>query len=228
MKKRFMGAVLFACLFSVQAHAQQLKFGVEAGANWSHYKNYKGWAEQVGGMGAGFQIAATVEYESEHHWMLMSGLTFMQTRSRMMLYNSSMPFFPNTEIRLNHLEIPLKVGYNIHISKGFCLIPFVGMYGTLNFNAGKSKVKELLSEKANRWKPMDGYSYILPEGYFPYECTATIDPFRRWTYGGLGGVKAVVADRYTLSFQYHESIMKVQKQCNLRNYGYRFNVGYRF
>ena len=83
----------------MQASAQQVKFGVEAGGNWSHYKNDKSKAEQVGSMGGGFQLGGTVDYEFKHHWMLMSGLTWMQTRSSMKLFNASVPYFPDTEIK---------------------------------------------------------------------------------------------------------------------------------
>lgn len=217
---------VFCCM---QASAQQVKFGVEAGGNWSHYKNDNSKAEQVGSMGGGFQIGGTVDYEFKHHWMLMSGLTFMQTRSSMELYHYSVPYFPDTEIKMNHLNIPIKVGYNIRISKNFSLIPYIGIYGSINFNAGKCDVKEGHLGKTNHWKPMDGHSYIVPtDPDFPYEYKATIDAFRRWNYGALGGMKAVIAGRYTVSLQYYESIKKVQKQCNLRNYGYQLSIGYQF
>lgn len=76
---------------------------------------------------------------------------------------------------------------------------------------------------------MDGYSYIVPtEADIPYEYEATIDAFHRWNYGAVGGMKAVIAGRYTVSLQYYESIKKVQKQCNLHNYGYQLSVGYQF
>ena len=55
---------VFCCM---QASAQQVKFGVEAGGNWSHYKNDKSKTEQVGSMGGGFQLGGTVDYEFKHH-----------------------------------------------------------------------------------------------------------------------------------------------------------------
>lgn len=73
MKKIIIFFILTAYLLP-QASAQQVKFGVEAGGNWSHYKNDKSKAEQVGSMGGGFQLGGTVDYEFKHHWMLMSGL----------------------------------------------------------------------------------------------------------------------------------------------------------
>lgn len=75
MKKIIIFFILTAYLLP-QASAQQVKFGVEAGGNWSHYKNDKSKAEQVGSMGGGFQLGGTVDYEFKHHWMLMSGLTW--------------------------------------------------------------------------------------------------------------------------------------------------------
>ena len=95
---------VFCCM---QASAQQVKFGVEAGGNWSHYKNDKSKTEQVGSMGGGFQLGGTVDYEFKHHWMLMSGLTWMQTRSSMELNIASGPYFSDTEINMYHLNIPI-------------------------------------------------------------------------------------------------------------------------
>lgn len=128
------------------------------------------------------------------------------------------------------LEHPHKIGYNIRINKSLSLIPYIGVYGSINFNAGKCDVKNpYYTGETNHWKPMDGYSYIVPtEADIPYEYEATIDAFRRWNYGAVGGMKAVIAGRYTVSLQYYESIKKVQKQCNLRNYGYQLSVGYQF
>lgn len=226
MKKKLILSVLFIVCALLRVSAQELKFGVEAGANWSHYKNDKAKAEQVGNMGTGFQLSGTVDYEFRKHWMLMSGLTFMQTRSSMMLYNSSMPYFPDTEIKMGHLNIPVKVGYNIRFNKNISLIPYVGLYGSVNFNLGKCDVKEATGSNQT-WKPMDGYSYTIPSD-LPYEVVARIDPFRRWNWGALGGIKMVIAHHYTLSLQYYESIKKVQKQCNLRNFGYQLSIGYQF
>lgn len=220
---------VLACFCLPSASAQQWKFGIEAGGNWSHYREDKSQAEQIGNMGVGFQLGGTVDYEFKHHWMLMSGLSFMQTRSNMKLFNAMTPFFPDTEIKVNHLNIPIKVGFNIRISKNFSLIPYIGAYGSINFNAGDCDVKNPYTGKTEHWKPMDGYSYLVPPAEpDTYEYEARLNAFRRWNYGASGGLKAVIANRYTVSLQYNESIKKVQKQCNLRNYGYLFSVGYRF
>lgn len=178
-------------------------------------------------MGGGFQLGGTVDYEFKRHWMLMSGLSFMQTRSNMKLFDKMAAYFPDTEIKMNHLNIPIKVGYNIHFNKSFSLIPYIGAYGSINFNAGKCKVKD--GSNDNHWKPMDGHSYtVATEPDFPYEYVATIGAFHRWNYDAVRGMKAVIADRYTVSLQYYESIKKVQKQCNLRNYSYQLSIGYQF
>ena len=55
-----------------------------------------------------------------------------------------------------------------------------------------------------KWKPMSGYSYQPPVGSAPVPYTATLAPFRQWTYGLTGGLKAVVYQHYTLSLDYQE------------------------
>lgn len=226
-KKRMILSALFALFCLLPAAAQQWRFGIEAGCNWTHYRNDKSFASQVGNMGGGFQVEGTVDYEFKNHWMLMSGLTLMKTQSNMKLYNSMMPYFPDTEIKMGHLNIPLQVGYSIQLSKNLSLIPQAGFYGSINFNIGKCDVMEATTEDIKHWKPMDGYTYIIPSED-TYDVNATISPFRHWNWGAIGGLKAVIANHYTVSLQYYESLKKVQKQCNLRNYGVLLNVGYRF
>lgn len=225
--KTIVTIVLSILIFNIPASAQQVKFGVEAGANLSHYKSSKNHAQKEGGMGVGFQIGGTVDYEFKHHWMLMSGVSFMQTQSKMELIDASVFYFPNTEIKLNHLFIPLKVGYNIPLCKNINLIPFIGIYGSLNFSAGNCSLTATSGNISDKWKPMNGYSYIVPSD-LPYDHEVKLNAFRNWSYGAIGGVKAVIASHYTVSLQYYESIMKIQKQCGLRNYGYQLSVGYLF
>lgn len=219
--------ILGILIFSMPAAAQQVKFGVEAGANLSHFKSSGEYhAQKKGGMGGGFQIGGTVDYEFRRHWVLMSGVSFMQTQSNMELADHTIFYFPDTEIKLNHLMLPIKVGYNITICKSFSVAPFIGIYGSYNFNAGSSSLK--VGDKEDKWKPMSGYSYSFPDTDIPYEYKATINPLRHWTYGAMVGVKAVVANHYTISVQYNEAIKQIQAQCKLRNYGYQLSVGYLF
>ena len=211
----------------------QLTYDVKAGVNLSHFKSSQDTEKkQEGGMGAGFQAGVDISYEFERHWVLSAGLTFAQTRSTLNLTDGTSVgyFFPQTDVKLNHLMIPLKVGYNIRFCKNFSLIPSVGWYGSLDFNAGESSLG-LFEEGGMRfakWKPMSGYSYQPPVGSAPVPYTATLAPFRQWTYGLTGGLKAVVYQHYTLSLDYYEAIKKGQKQNDLRNYGLQMSVGYRF
>lgn len=97
MKKKYLIiTVLLTCFCLLPANAQQVKFGIEAGGNWSHYKNDKSKAEQVGSMGGGFQLGGTVDYEFKHHWMLMSGLTWSRPEAT---WNCSMPACLSSLIR---------------------------------------------------------------------------------------------------------------------------------
>jgi hypothetical protein len=75
--------------------------------------------------------------------------------------------------------------------------------------------EEIIDETV-QWNPMKG---------FPDE---TGEAFRHWTYGGIVGVKAVIAGHYTVSLDYSEDIKRILRVGSLRTYGFRLNVGYRF
>lgn len=227
MKKKWLFLCLVLCLFSLSISAQ-VKFGVEAGMNLSHFKYTKSYAEKIGNMKPGFQIGATVGYEFPKHWTLMSGVSFMQTHSNMKLTD----FFPNTEIKLNHLMIPLKVGYNIQLNDKFSLVPSIGVYGSYDFSAGSSTLDYFHKDgiRQDTWKPTKGYSYEYPDDFTesPVPYFASIEACRKWTYGGIAEVKAVIAKHYTVSFSYYESIKKTIKYNGLRNYSLQLSVGYQF
>ena len=115
MKTKMIVVVVLAAMCVLPLSAQ-VKVGVEGGMNLSHYlvsgsDGYK--AEQVGGMKPGFQLGVTVDYEIGKHWMLMSGLSWLQNRSTMKMMDHMVTYFPKTEIKMNNLILPLKMGYNI-------------------------------------------------------------------------------------------------------------------
>ena len=231
--KRFTLFLLLALYLSLQVSAQ-VRFGVDAGMNLTHFKsssNHK--AQKVGSMGAGFQIGGTVDYEFKRHWMLMSGASFMQTQSKMEMSYGMLPRFPDAKIKLNHIVIPLKVGYKFKISKTLSLIPSVGMYASYNFSAGDCPldIKSPADGKKihEKWNPMKGYTDAFYISDLPYELyRINLNPLRHWTYGGIAGLKAVIGRHYTVSFQYYEAIKRIQYQCSIRDYGYQLSVGYIF
>ena len=113
MKTKMIVVVVLAAMCVLPLSAQ-VKVGVEGGMNLSHYlvsgsDGYK--AEQVGGMKPGFQLGVTVDYEIGKHWMLMSGLSWLQNRSTMKMMDHMVTYFPKTEIKMNNLILPLKMGY---------------------------------------------------------------------------------------------------------------------
>ena len=231
--KRLTLFLLLALYLSLQVSAQ-VRFGVDAGMNLTHFKSSSDHqAQKIGGMGAGFQIGGTVDYEFKRHWMLMSGASFMQTQSNMEMSYSMLPRFPDAKIKLNHIVIPLKVGYNFKISKTLSLIPSVGMYASYNFSAGDCPldIKSPADGKKihEKWNPMKGYIDAFYISDLPYELyRINLNPLRHWTYGGIAGLKAVIGRHYTLSFQYYEAIKRIQYQCSIRDYGYQLSVGYIF
>lgn len=232
MKTKMIVVVVLAAMCVLPLSAQ-VKVGVEGGMNLSHYlvsgsDGYK--AEQVGGMKPGFQLGVTVDYEIGKHWMLMSGLSWLQNRSTMKMMDHMVTYFPKTEIKMNNLILPLKMGYNIRVSDKLSLIPSVGVYASYGFGAGNCSLDVIHQEGDNittepaKWKPLDGFSYKAGEP----NNSANLQAFRRWDYGGIVGMKAVIADHYTISFDYRVGITKIQAQNGLRNSTFQFSVGYRF
>lgn len=237
MKRVTILAVLMACMAGQHALAQETKVGVEAGMNLSHFKTSNNFGvEQVGHMKPGYQLGVTVDHEFKSRLMLLTGLYLQHTQSEMGLqYCRTSPDFPYTQIKLNQFTLPLKLGYNLHIGKKLSLIPSAGLYASYNFNAGRCDidVQQLSTEAGKGWverqhyKPMDGGKFpVTVDGVEDYQ--ARLEAFRHWTYGAIGGLKAIINKRYTVSVDYFEDIRKVQKQNNLRNYGWKLNFGYRF
>lgn len=232
MKVRFLTSLILLMLLILPLSAQ-VKIGVEAGMNLSNYlssASSKYGPEQIGGMKAGFQFGATVDYELGKHWMLLSGLSWMQYRSTMKMTDHMVSYFPKTEIKMNSLVLPLKVGYNIRLSDNFSLIPSVGLYASYGFSAGSCSLDivhqkgDEMSTESTTWKPFDGYSYKVGDT----NVNAELQAFRHLEYGGTLGIKGVVADHYTVGFNYTVGIKKVQEQNGLRNSTFQFSVGYRF
>ena len=73
--KRITLFLLLALYLSLQAFAQ-IRIGVDAGMNLTHFKSSDNYVQKIGGMGTGFQIGGTLDYEFKKHWMLMSGVSF--------------------------------------------------------------------------------------------------------------------------------------------------------
>lgn len=151
MKTKMIVVVVLAAMCVLPLSAQ-VKVGVEGGMNLSHYlvsgsDGYK--AEQVGGMKPGFQLGVTVDYEIGKHWMLMSGLSWLQNRSTMKMMDHMVTYFPKTEIKMNNLILPLKMGYNIRVSDKLSLIPSVGVYASYGFGAGNCSLDVIHQEGDN-------------------------------------------------------------------------------
>ena len=85
-------------------------------------------------------------------------------------------------------------------------------------------VLDNITTEPAKWKPLDGFSYKAGEP----NNSGNLQAFRRWDYGGIVGMKAVIADHYTISFDYRVGIKKIQAQNGLRNSTFQFSVGYRF
>lgn len=226
LKLLILAAFIFSAVSPVIA---QIKVGVEAGVNFSHYLGTGDYtAKEMGGMKSGFQIGATVDYEMENHWMLMSGLSFLQNRGTLEIADHMVFYFPKTDIKINNLILPVKVGYNFHINDNLSFIPSVGPYASYAFSAGSCDMviihptDKSSNPETVKWKPMSGYSYE-PTQNGP----ASIPKHKHWDIGAIAGLKTVIYKNYTVSFSYSVGITQVFVR-DLRNSNFQFSVGYTF
>ena len=220
--------LILACLVilcSLPAMAQ-VKLGVEAGANLSNYlTNSHSNPSGSKDMKVGFQAGVTADYEFQNHLMLMSGLYFIRKGGNLKLgenYGKNSYYrYPNVEVKMNYLQIPVKLGYNFHINDKLSLIPYIGLYAAYGFNAGKSDLQMVDNGKLldTSWKPIEGYGYSAGQ---------SIRGFKHWDVGAIAGVKAVIGKHYTISFDYNIGLNKAQSTYGLRNSTFQLSVGYRF
>ena len=68
--------------------------------------------------------------------------------------------FPKTDTKINNLILPLKIGYNFHITERFCLMPSIGLYAAYGFSAGNSSLEivqpdgEGARTETHQWNPI--------------------------------------------------------------------------
>lgn len=224
--------LILACLIilcSLPATAQ-VKLGVEAGANLSNFiANSHSNPSGSKDMKVGFQAGLTADYEFQNHLMLMSGLYFVRKGGNLKLgenYHGEHGIaayyrYPNVEVKMNYLQIPVKLGYNFHINDKLSLIPYVGLYAAYGFNAGESDLQMVGDGKLinTGWKPLDGYENTSGQA---------IRGFNHWDVGATAGIKAVIGKHYTISFDYNIGLNKAQSTYGLRNSTFQLSVGYRF
>ncbi|MBE6281315.1 MAG: porin family protein [Bacteroides sp.] len=220
MKKLF---VFLAVLFCATYSFAQMKWGIEAGANLSRFVGSASLPSEKKAKPS-MQIGITVDYELSAHWMLMSGLSFVQRHGELGLgenypssalgYEAYMRF-PKVQSKINYGQIPLKVGYNFRLSRNFDLLPSMGLYAAYGFGAGSCDM-QIKNQGKTQWRPLDG---MAENG---------LKAFRSWDWGATAGIKAIWKQHYVLSVDYSLGIKKVSPDYGLRNSTYQLSVGYRF
>lgn len=235
MMKKVYVVFLIMFLASLSMNAQ-VKFGIETGMNAS--QTVSGEYAEINGRVSGFQVGGTVDYQFGGHWTLMSGLSFIQKGGELnqdLFVRSAdgsafllvAPPYDRVSLKMNYIELPLKIGYKIRLNDRLSLIPSIGGYASYGFNAGSCALNAFRSNGTDgvftsvKWKPFDGYSN---RAY----ANSPLDKLNRWDFGGIVGLKAIISDHYTVSFNYSHSIKSIQKQMDLRNSTFQLSVGYRF
>lgn len=235
MKKIYFVSLMVLLAFT--SASAQVKFGVEVGMNASQVISNK-YAEGNGRV-SGFQIGGTVDYQFTEHWTLMSGLSFIQKGGELNqeLFVSGgngssfllgAPNFDRISLKMNYLELPVKIGFSIRINDQVRLMPSAGLYVSYGFNAGNCSLNAYKDVRDSRghftqvkWKPFDGYND-------PTYSKTPLDKLEHLDFGGVVGLKTVISDHFTASFNYSHSIRPIQRQMDLRNSSFQLSVGYQF
>lgn len=143
------------------------------------------------------------------------------------------PAFNHISFKMNYLELPLKLGYKFQLGDKLDLIPSIGIYGSYGFNAGNCSLDVYHSYEnygayvPTQWKPFDGY-YKVDDANSSSVSVIPLKELRHWDFGGTVGLKAVISNHFTASFNYSHSIRAIQRQMDLRNSNFQLSVGYQF
>ncbi|MCS2655324.1 porin family protein [Bacteroides fragilis] len=143
------------------------------------------------------------------------------------------PAFNHISFKMNYLELPLKLGYKFQLGDKLDLIPSIGIYGSYGFNAGNCSLDVYHSYEnygayvPAQWKPFDGY-YKVDDASSSSVSVIPLKELSHWDFGGVVGLKAVISNHFTASFNYSHSIRVIQRQMDLRNSNFQLSVGYLF
>lgn len=173
----FLFFFLFALLPSLSCHAQQLRYGVQAGVNFTHATGFDkgGWAGEA---------SAFIQYQFQEKegLFLESGLSWVRTeatlseikdpRSSVEVLNQKVTVQPIS------LQIPLFLGYRMTVTQKLSLSVASGLYGsgglygkghiekmsiTVRGQENFSSIPSLANEINNVYK--DGYLHRLEWGF---------------------------------------------------------------
>ncbi|EXZ07447.1 outer membrane beta-barrel protein [Bacteroides fragilis] len=103
----------------------------------------------------------------------------------------------------------------------------------LGFNAGNCSLDVYHSYEnygayvPAQWKPFDGY-YKVDDASSSSVSVIPLKELSHWDFGGVVGLKAVISNHFTASFNYSHSIRVIQRQMDLRNSNFQLSVGYLF
>ena len=210
---------LFALSLLSLSVSAQLKVGVQAGMNASQIHG-DGFA--TNGLKSGFQIGATVDYQLKNHWVLKSGLSFVQ-QSGSLRENGNTDgsyFFHQINPRINYLVVPLKVGYNIHVNDHINIIPSIGIYGAYGLSGSNSNIEQKELDATNKYPKID---YIK---WNPYNSEHI--KFKRADFGVTGGADMVLDKHVFISINYLYGLKDLEPTKKFKNTSLQLSVGYIF
>ena len=233
--KRLM--TLMALVLGLAASAQaQWKVGVEAGANVTGFSSPKPKSiTENKGLGIGYQVGATADYEFRNHLVFGTGVYFLHKESSQKLTSRNAHVYsPKAQIVRDQLMLPLHLGYKFTLNDNLRLTPYVGGYFSLSGRAGSSKfdIMEDGQLTHTQWISHNGYfgkyTWEDAEGNTNIYSDKVEGIEHPVSYGMMAGLSLECQKHYTISLQYTRAFNNLQNSNRLHGYGLMLSVGYKF
>lgn len=217
--------ILFLSIIAFNADAQKVNYGFHIGANLNGLYGGDNYRVYNNKMKVGYNFGADVCLSVSKKVKVFSGLSLLQTSGKF----SAMSNYLNTEgknyteypeinVKLISLEIPIKFGYEFEVSKNLSLIPNIGVYGRYALASLKDKIATTGYDNTEKWDALKDYNRDLHH----------VDGFKKYDIGVCVGVKAQISNHYILSLDYNHGIIEQSKQYKLKNRGLSLSIGYNF
>lgn len=219
MRKKIILSFVCAIAFLMQAHAQEWSFGAHAGVDVSNFVGGNGFKVYDEASKVGYEVGGDARYVLKNGVNFSAGLSLVQTGGKFSAFNNShKPGLAPINVRMLSLELPVKVGCDFKVARGFSVIPFVGAYGRYALASLKDNVTIAPLGETYKWNCYEDFKRYYYQ----------IDAFRRFEIGVTAGVDLQVCKHYNVSFCYKRGLTELSRQYGFKSQTFSFSIGYRW
>lgn len=147
IKKLFIAMLVLICT-SIVGLAQNFNCGLEAGYDYNHVSVHELWKDTSASSKNGFKVAALAEWTWKSNITFTTGLGYAVKDCKLVGFRSM--YAKSVDYNsVGYLQIPLLLGYRFELSKGFSIMPQIGIFGDVGVSGKATYIKE------ESW-PVDG------------------------------------------------------------------------